>query len=440
MKTLPLFLAAFACAAAAFAQSNEYDQPPISYSDSTPHDAISRLQARLNSREIAFTGDEKESLSQLLKELKISPKTQVVVFSKTSVQRVRITPQNPRAFYFNDDTYIGWVPTGIIEVASIDPQIGPVFYTFDPLERGRNPQRFRRDANCLSCHAANFTRDIPGVFLRSVFPEPTGSPIFSAGSEVVDYTTPIDQRWGGWYVTGRHGAVRHRGNCFAREEGGNVVMDTEKGANLDSLADFFDPNLHLEKTSDIGSLMVLEHQVAFQQALTRAVHECRRMLHYQHGLQESFKEPVSDEPAYDSVKSVFANNATAVLDVLLYKDEAALPDGGIRSNAEFRKAYEDGGRHTKDGHTLRELDFKTRIAKYRCSHLIYTEQFQQLPKPLYKQVVDRLGHILNDAEQEKRYSYLADDERKAIAAILRETAPEMTAIWGNGPRIAGSGL
>lgn len=428
LRFLPLLLlSVLACRA--LAQSNDYDQPPILYSDSTPNDPITKLQERLNSREFAVTGEGKAAVKQVLDALGISTKTQVVVFSKTSVQRVRINPQNPRAFYFNDECYIGWVPGGLIEVASIDPQLGPIFYAFDPEERGRNPQRFRRDPNCLSCHAANFTRDIPGVFVRSVFAEATGSPIFSAGSEVVDYTTPIADRWGGWYVTGRHGTARHRGNAFAREDGPNVVMDVEHGANLASLKEFYDTDLHLEPTSDITALMVLEHQLAFQQTLTRANQECRRMIHYQHGLQDSFKEPQTDEPSYDSVKSVFRHNAESVLDVLLYKDEAPLPDGGIRGSADFRREYEAGGRRTKDGRSLRDLDFKTRIAKYRCSHLIYTEQFRQLPKGLHDQVAERLEHILTDAEPDQRYAYLEAPERKAIAEILRETAPELTAKW-----------
>jgi hypothetical protein len=426
---LPFLLLILSLASRLLAQSSDYEQAPIRYSDSEPHDAITRLQAKLNARTFTVTGDEKEAVRSVLHALGISEKTQVIVFSKTSVQRVRISPQNPRAIYFNDECYVGYVPGGLIEAAAMDPDLGPVFYQFDPTERGSGPQRFRRDQNCLSCHAANFTRDVPGVFLRSVFAEASGSPIFSAGSEVVDYTTPIAQRWGGWYVTGRHGSARHRGNVFAHDDGKEVVLDVERGANLDKLDQFFDTNLHLEPTSDIGALMVLEHQVAFQQALTKATHECRRMLYYQHGLQESFKEPVTDVLSYDSVKSVFAHNAEAVLDVLLYKDEATLPDGGLHGSAEFVKTYQDGGRRTKDGRSLRDLDFKTRIARYRCTHLITTEQFQKLPAPLYAQIVARLGHVLTDPQPEKRYAYLGAEERAAIAEILRETLPEMTKAW-----------
>jgi len=416
-------------AASALAQTDDFEQAPIRYSDSTPNDTIARLQARLNAREVKIEGNEKESVRAVLRALDVPESTQILVFSKTSVQRVRISPQNPRAIYFNDECYVGWVPGGMLEIAAIDPQLGPVFYTFDPLERGSQPQRFRRDPSCLSCHAINFTRDIPGVFARSVFPEASGSPIFSAGSEVVDYTTPLADRWGGWYVTGRHGVLRHRGNAFAREQNREVMINTESGANLDRLDQFYDPSLHLQPTSDIGALLVFEHHLAMHQALTRANFESRRMLHYQHGLQESFKEPVTDTPSYDSVKSVFASQTQAVLDVLLYKDEAPMPDDGIRSSKDFVKTYEAGGRRTKDGRSLRDLDFKTRISRYRCSHLIYTEQFRQLPKPFLSQLTTRLGRILTEPKPEERYAYLADDERKAIVEILRETAPELTASW-----------
>jgi hypothetical protein len=417
-------------AASVVAQSHdEYEQPPILYSDSIPKDAVATLQARLNAREFSFEGREKDVLRRLLRELKVPESSQMLVFSKTSVQRTRISPDNPRSLYFNDECYVGWVPGGMIEIASIDPQLGPIFYTLDPLERGKEPQRFRRDSSCLSCHGANFTRDIPGVFARSVFAESTGSPIFSAGSTVVDYTTPFEDRWGGWFVTGSHGKARHRGNVFASEVEGEVQLDVERGANVTDLSEFTNSRFYPRPTSDIGALMVMEHQLAMHQALTRANFEARRMLAYQRGLQESFKEPLTDEPAYDSVKSVFKHAAENVLDALLFKDEAAMPEGGIQGSREFVEAYEAAGPRTSKGISLRELDFKTRIARYRCSPLVYSAQFRALPAPLLARILERLGRVLTAPEPEPRYAYLADDERKAIAAILHETAPEFTASW-----------
>jgi hypothetical protein len=264
------------------------------------------------------------------------------------------------------------------------------------MERGTAVQRFRRDSSCLSCHAANFTRDIPGVFARSVFAEATGSPIFNAGSEVVDHTTPFEQRWGGWYVTGKHGAGRHRGNAFAHDGGETVTLDMERGANLTELKKFIDPSVYPMPTSDIVALMVYEHQLAVHSALTRANYECLRMLAYQRGLQESFKEPLTDEPSYDSVKSVFRNSAEAVLDALLYKDEAPLPAGGIEGTPAFREMFEKGGKRSANAGSLRDLDLRQRLTKYRCSHLIHSSQFRALPKPLLKQISQRLNRILTD--------------------------------------------
>ncbi|HET6408752.1 MAG TPA: hypothetical protein VFG14_12780 [Chthoniobacteraceae bacterium] len=408
---------------------DDYELPPISYSDTQPNDAVSRLQARLDKRELKFTGSESDAVRQILKELNIPEASQMLVFSKTSVQRMRISPQNPRALYFNDDCYVGWVPGGLVEVAAMDAKLGPIFYTIDPIERGSAVQRFRRDASCLSCHAANFTRDIPGVFARSVFAEATGSPIFNAGSEVVDHTTPFEKRWGGWYVTGQHGAGRHRGNVFAHDEGDNVTLDMERGANLQDLSKFIQTSTYPVPTSDIVALMVFEHQLAVHTALTRAGYETRRMLEYQRGLQESFKEPLTDEPAYDSVKSVFKNSTQAVLDALLYKDEAPIPADGIQGTTAFREAFEKSGKHAADRRSLRELELETRLAKYRCSHLIHSVQFRALPKPLIKRVSDRLRDVLHAEKPEERYAYLGADERRTIAAILKETEPELTAGW-----------
>jgi hypothetical protein len=49
-----------------------------------------------------------------------------------------------------------------------------------------------------------------------VFVDPSGQPIFSAGSNTVDHTTPLDDRWGGWYVTGKHGDQNHLRNLVIR--------------------------------------------------------------------------------------------------------------------------------------------------------------------------------------------------------------------------------
>jgi hypothetical protein len=72
------------------------------------------------------------------------------------------------------------------------------------------------------------------------------------------------------------------------------------------LAEYFDTSRYLAPTSDVVALLVFEHQLAMHNSLTRAGQSARRMIEYQHALQKSLGEPITDEPAYDSVKSVFA--------------------------------------------------------------------------------------------------------------------------------------
>ena len=68
------------------------------------NDPVSRLEKRLERGEAAleFSPGGGGYLPSVLKELGINVDSQVLVFSKTSLQQDHISPQNPRAVYFND--------------------------------------------------------------------------------------------------------------------------------------------------------------------------------------------------------------------------------------------------------------------------------------------------------------------------------------------------
>ena len=83
-------------------------------------------------------------------------------------------------------------------------------------------------------------------------------------------------------------------------------------------------------------------------ASVHAAFAARRMLDYQRGLQRAFKEPETDEPAYDSVKSVFAGATRELVDALLYKDEAPLPNG-VAGDPAFTAAFAAGAIRTQGG-------------------------------------------------------------------------------------------
>jgi len=411
---------------AAGARATElFEQPPMNYSASQPQDAIARLQARLADGTAILGGHDREIISGLLRELHVPLESQVLVFSKTSLQRQRITPEQPRAIYFSDDCYVGWVPSGLMEITTIDPRLGPVFYSLDPSVAPANvtPNSFVRDSDCLRCHGGTFVRGIPGVFVRSLHTDKNGEPLLKGGSEIVDFRTPFTDRWGGWYVTGKHGGTLHRGNVFTREKNDELIVDFKRGANVTDLSPFFDTGRYLTNSSDIVALLVLEHQTTVQNTITRAGMNCRRMLDYQETLQRELKETSTEELAYASVRSVFEGAVREMVDDLLFYGEAALPDG-LEGSPAFPAAFQKNARRSAAGHSLKDFSLKGRLFQNRCSYLIYSESFRALPPQLTKRVYARLEQILKASAPEPRYSYLGMDERKQILEILRETHPE----------------
>lgn len=119
---------------AQYAASEEYQL--IGYDQPAVENSATRLGNKLKSGELSLQYREQRGyLDDLLAELGIAPSSQLLVFSPTCLQHKLISPEKPRAVYFNDDTYIGFVQnSNIIEVTTIDEKQGIVFYTFDNTE------------------------------------------------------------------------------------------------------------------------------------------------------------------------------------------------------------------------------------------------------------------------------------------------------------------
>ena len=230
---------------------DEFDREPILYSQSTPDNRISRLQQRLDQGDLTLTHEgDKSYLRSLLKALDVPVESQMLVFSKTSLQMRRIAPRTPRAVYFNDDVYVGFCQSGeVLEISAVDAQLGTVFYTLNQQENEK-PQFQRRNDNCLVCHSSSRTEGVPGHVVRSLYVDASGQPMLSAGSRMVDHTTPIEQRWGGWYVTGTHGKATHRGNLIGKAAFQQAAEKPNHLGNLTSLKFMF---IH-ENRLDISAL------------------------------------------------------------------------------------------------------------------------------------------------------------------------------------------
>src|SRR5689334_2485261 len=245
---------------AGFARADDFDRPPINYSTAKTDNLVTRLQQRIDSGDVKLPfADEFGYLPAVLKELKVPTSSQMLVFSKTSLQRDRIGPRTPRAVYFTDDVYVGFCRLGeLMEVAVADPNLGNVFYTVTQ-EPAAKPKFNRQTETCLSCHLSRH-QGIPALTVRSVYPDREGNPILSGGSFRTDHTSPLKERWGGWYVTGTHGKQSHLGNLILpRRTVPDDLVNTD-GLNVTDLKGRIDTGLYLTPHSDIVALMVLEHQ------------------------------------------------------------------------------------------------------------------------------------------------------------------------------------
>ena len=401
---------------------DEYDRAPICYSETKPNDAAYDLEKLWIRGEAKLDRSSAWSIIKgLLKHLRIPEESQVMVFSKTSKQNDRISPETPRVVYFGDDAYVGYAVGGSIEVSTIDPLLGPIFYLLDPEEESSKPLRFVRDQSCLSCHGGPFSPEVPGLIVRSVFPNAEGHPIMSQGSTLVDTTTPFSDRWGGWYVTGKHGALRHRGNIIATERADNTCdFPIEKGANITDLTALFDTTPYPRKSSDIVALMVLEHQTYVQNVLTKANHSSLRAMHMQTSLQKELGEPVINEPI-GTARRIIDHSAEEVVEALFFKDEAALPEGGIEGDEAFPLAFAARAPRSADGRSLKDLQLLTRLFKHRCSYMVYSLTFKNLTPPLKKTVLSRMQQVLAGNDKTGQFEYLSASERTHITLILRQT-------------------
>src|SRR5882672_445016 len=139
--TLPGLLVTFALSAAlAGCQSGERDPvanapapppEPLRYGTAARADRVAQLAERLARGEAKLERGPRGYLDSLLAALAIDPASQTLVFSQTSLQSKRIRPEKPRAIYFNDEVYVAWVQEGPIEIGSMDPSLGPLFYLLE---------------------------------------------------------------------------------------------------------------------------------------------------------------------------------------------------------------------------------------------------------------------------------------------------------------------
>lgn len=396
------------------------DEAPILYSKTPVNDPVARLQQDVDAGKVELGYDANFGyLPAVLRALKTPVSSQVMVFSKTSFQAPKISPRLPRALYFNNDVYVGYVRGGdVLEFASTDPKQGTIFYTLDQ-EKTAKPH-FTRQEQCVHCHAAGGTLGVPGLMVRSIVPDRTGMPVFQAGSYLTDHRSPFEERFGGWYVSGTHGDMKHMGNALSGDPAAGNITDLSK---------YFDTGAYLAPDSDLVALMILQHQTRMHNLITRVGFETRIALYQQEGMNKALGEPEGTRS--DSTARRINSAVEELVTYLLFADEFPL-SAEVRGTSRFAEEYQrNAAPHDKKGRSLADLDLKRRMLKYPCSPLIYTDAFRSMPAAAKDRIYRRLWEVLTGSDKSATYSKLSGEDRTAIREILIDTDRDLPSYWKN---------
>jgi len=410
----------------AYSSASELERAPINYAKAPASNAVDRLQKRLSTGKANLKFEEDRGyVKSVLTELNVPVSSQVLVFSKTSLQRDRIAPKTPRAIYFNDDVYVGFCLRGdVMEFAAPDDNLGTVFYTLN--QEPAKPAFTRQTDNCLICHGSSLSGGFPGHLVRSLFVSPDGLPILSAGTYRTDHTSPFAKRWGGWYVTGTHGKQTHMGNRIIKNKEEIEGGENSAGQNLTDLNSLFTTSFYLSPHSDIVALMVLEHQTGMHNQIARATLETRMALQYEQELNKSLNEPSTHR--FDSTRTRIRSAGDALVRYLLFAEECALTEC-IEGTTSFAKDFSARGPCDTKGRSLRDFDLQSRLFKYPCSYLIYSEAFDKMPADVKDYVLRKLHDVLTSRNRSEEFGHLSASDRKAIREILVATKPNLPDYW-----------
>ena len=398
------------------------EYPPIHYERMPADNPVAHLQARLARGEVRLEFKPPRGyLDSLLGALAIDRSSQVLVYSKTSLQTTRIDAATPRAIYFNDDTYVAWVQGGAnIEIGAMDSRLGQVFYVL-PNQQAAAPHLQRLTLDCLACHDTYELSGggVPRFLLMSTYVDVHGNQLSHEGQIITSDQTELKYRWGGWYVTGQSGKQVHLGNIQVHDVQELVHLDQVRRGNLDTLQGLFDTRPYLTDKSDIVALLVLQHQVDVQNLITRVDFEVRTALAQEHVADRAADAPALSEKARTQLKSYMDQ----LVDAMLFVDAIQFTDR-ISGNSGFDRWFESRGPRDWLGRSLRDLDLRSRLFKYPLSYVVYSAAFDALPEYAKHYVYGRFAAVLTGRDTGEAYAQLSPQDRKAILEILSATKPD----------------
>ncbi len=374
-----------------------YEHKAIQYFETPTNEPVKRLDDLLDQgkAKLDYQPGGLGYLPSLLKQLDLNVDSQVLVYTQTSFQAPLISPQHPRAIYFNDDIAVGFVQFGeVMEVSALDPKQGVAFYTLST--RKTDKPGFARREVCLQCHQGGHTLGVPGLVVSSSY-IPKGTEVEHArGGFVTDDRTPIEDRWGGWFVSGDLGGQKHQGIPI-----GPGIEPT------------FNTSAYLSPNSDVVPLLTLEHQTRMTNLMIRIGWDTRIAM--AEGKLEESRDKL-DAAIEDMVG------------YMLFVNEAPIT-APVKGVSTFTKTFPERGPRDKQGRSLRDFDLRTRLFKYPLSYMIYNKAFDGMPDWARDRIYRRLYDVLTGKDTSPTFARVSDDDRRNVLEILRETKPNLPAYW-----------
>ena len=385
----------------------ETEYPTIPYTTGKRTDRVAVLIDKLARGQAQLQHEgERGYLESLLAALEIDPSSQTLVYSQTSLQSKLIGPKTPRAIYFNDDVYVAYVQDGPIEIASLEVDLGPVFYL---LEQSAPKPNFTAElGRCMSCHDSYSLTGggVPRFIVGSGYTGTLGNLVSHEGWILISDRTPLKNRWGGWYVTGQHGSQVHLGNMIIKTIYDFDKLEELRVGNRDTLDGLVDTKPYLTNKSDIVALLVLQHQADVQNLITRVSYDAR-------SAAEKREEPLEE-------------TVERLLRMMLFVDAVEYTEP-ISGDARFAEQFASRAVRDSQGRSLRDFDLTRRLFRYPLSYLIYSPAFDALTSDVRSMFYARLNAVLTGADTSESFQHLSAADRAAILDILRDTKPEALA-------------
>jgi hypothetical protein len=420
----------------------ETEYPTMHYATAQRTDPIAKLQARIERGEVKLAAGPRGYLDSLLAALAIDPSSQTLVFSQTSLQSRRIRPETPRAIYYNDDVYVAWVQQGPLEIGSMDPNLGPVFYMLEQPgaqaagatpSKPAAPKLEHELTRCLSCHDSySLTGDgVPRFIVGSGYTGTGGQLVSHEGWILVTDQTPLKSRWGGWYVTGMHGKQVHLGNMLIRASADFQRLEELRVGNLEKLDALFDTTPYVTNKSDIVALLVLEHQTNVQNEITRVNYDVRTAIDRERGAakaSQGYEQTLAS--LSPELRKIVEDSVEPLALTMLFAGEIDLTDP-VSGEAAFAKQFAGRALRDSKGRSLRDFDLQTRMFRYPLSYLVYSPAFDALPRAARAAAYARFAALLRSDDQERVVAGSGAAERAAALEILAATKPEFAAALRN---------